>query len=196
MASFNVNQIRGALTQGGARPTLFQVRITNPITALADLTSPFLIRATTIPASDLGTIQIPFFGRKYKVAGDRTFAPWQVQVINDENFRVRHAMELWSYRINGHENNSSTVPGGVSPNNYKSIAEVIQFGKDGSILRVYRLHGLYPETINTIDLDWNATDQIEEFSITFQYDYYDVVSGVTGFLTESGTYNENINIRV
>lgn len=190
MASFNVNQIRGALAQGGARPTLFQVKITNPITILADLAVPFLVRATTIPASDLGTIQVPFFGRKYKIAGDRTYAPWSVQVLNDEDFKVRHAMELWQYRINQHEGNLNTVPGGSSPNNYKSIAEVTQYSKTGQLLRTYRFHGLYPETVNTIDLDWNATDQIEEFQVTFQYDFFDVVSGVTGILTESGGYSE------
>ena len=102
--AFNINEIRSQLALGGARPTLFQVNITNPANAAADLKSPFLIRASQVPASTLGFIEVPYFGRKVKIAGDRTFAEWNVTVINDEDFLIRNSMEEWMNTINSHYN--------------------------------------------------------------------------------------------
>jgi hypothetical protein len=192
--AFNINDIKSQLALGGARPTLFQVTITNPVNNVADLKVPFLVRATTLPASDLGTIQVPYFGRKYKIAGDRTFAPWQVTVMNDEDFSIRHAMEEWNYSINTYESNINVVGGGApgtgAPLFYKSVAEVKQYSKTGQIIRVYRFNGIYPETISTIDLDWNTNDTIEEFQVTFQYDSFEVVGGTTGTLTDGSIFVE------
>ena len=103
--AFNINEIRSQLALGGARPTLFQVNITNPANAAADLKSPFLIRASQVPASTLGFIEVPYFGRKVKIAGDRTFAEWNVTVINDEDFLIRNSMEEWMNTINSHLGN-------------------------------------------------------------------------------------------
>ena len=192
--AFNINDIKSQLTYGGARPTLFQVNIFNPVNPVADIKVPFLVRATTLPASELGTIQVPYFGRKYKIAGDRTFAAWQVTVMNDEDFAIRHALEEWNYSINTYESNLNVVGGGAAgtgaPGFYKSSAEVRQYSKTGQVLRVYRFNGIYPEVISSIDLDWNQTDTIEEFQVVFQYDSFEVVGGVTGTLTEGSTYFE------
>ena len=192
--AFNINDIKSQLTLGGARPTLFQVTIFNPVNPVADIKVPFLVRATTLPASELGTIQIPYFGRKYKIAGDRTFAPWQVTVMNDEDFAIRHAMEEWNYSINTYESNLNIAGGGGAgsgaPLFYKSTAEVRQFSKTGQVLRVYRFNGIFPEVVSTIDLDWNTTDTIEEFQVQFQYDSFEVIGGVTGILSEGSPFFE------
>ena len=189
--AFNILDIKASLQYGGARPTLFKVNIFNPLVPAADLTVPFMVRATQIPASDLGTIQIPYFGRKIKVAGDRTFAPWTVTVMNDEDFLIRNAMEQWSHAINTHISNRNIVDGGVArsggPENYKSDATIVQYSKTGQIVRSYQFIGLYPETISTIDLDWNATDQIEEFQVTFQYDSFVVTGGDTGLIVDGSS---------
>lgn len=176
--AFSVNEIRSQLTLGGARNTLFQVQIQNPANGAADIKVPFMVRAAQLPASDLGVIEVPYFGRKIKLAGDRTFAEWTVTVINDEDFLVRNAMEQWSNQINSLRGNLRTF-GGASPSLYKANAQVTQFSKTGVPIRTYTFNGIFPQTITAIDLDWNATDQIEEFQITFQYDWWEV-AGVTG----------------
>lgn len=176
--AFNINEIRSQLTGGGARPTLFQVQITNPINGAGDLKVPFMVRATTLPASTLGVIEVPYFGRKIKVAGDRTFDTWSVTVMNDEDFLIRNAMEEWSNSINLHQQN--TRLGGSSPTEYKSQATVQQYGKDGSILRTYNFNGLFPTDISDITVDWDTVNTIEEFTVTFQYDWWNVSGGITG----------------
>jgi len=174
--AFNVNEIRAQLTYEGARPTLFQVQITNPINTAADLKVPFMVQASSLPATTIGQIEVPYMGRKIKVAGDRTYAEWSVTVINDEDFLIRNAMEGWVSAINTPEGNTQTV----LPGQYKSQGQVTQFGKDGTPLRIYNFNGIFPTNIAEIAVDWNTTDTIEQFDVTFQYDYWTVRGGSTG----------------
>lgn len=177
--AFNINEIKSQLVYGGARPTLFQCQITNPIQGAADLKVPFMVRSTTMPASTLGTIEVPYFGRKVKVAGDRTFDTWSVTVMNDEDFLIRNAMEEWSSSINTHLDNLRAT-GSSQPIDYKSRAQVTQYSKDGLALRTYSFEGIFPVEISDIAVDWDTTDSIEEFTVTFQYDWWNISSSRTG----------------
>ncbi len=176
--AFNVNEIRSQLTLGGARNSLFQVRFNNPVQGAGDIKVPFLIKAAQIPASTLGTVEIPYYGRKYKIAGDRVFAPWTVTVINDEDFLVRNSLEEWMNEINTHVTNIRGF-GSASPSEYKQDATVTQYSKTGVPIREYKFVGVFPVELNEIELNWESTDQVQEFQCTFQYDYW-TVSGATG----------------
>ena len=172
--SFNVNDIKANLSGEGMRTNLFQVTITNPGNSAGDAITPFMVTAAQIPASRLGTIEVPYMGRKLKLAGDRVFDSWTVTIINDENYLIRNAMEEWSNKINRHQRNVRSLK------TYKSQAQVRQMSKDGRILRVYEFHGIYPSIIDPIDLAWADNDRIGEFRVEFQYDDWTVVGGVTG----------------
>lgn len=176
--AFNVNEIRSQLALGGARNSLFQVRFNNPANGAGDIKVPFLVKATQIPMSQVGVIEVPYFGRKLRIAGDRVFNPWVVTVINDEDFLIRNALEEWSNEINGHASNLRGF-GSASPSAYKADATVTQYSKTGVPVREYKFVGVFPLEIAEIDLNWEATDQIQEFTCTFQYDYW-TVGGATG----------------
>jgi hypothetical protein len=167
------------LTFGGAKASLFQVQITNPINGIADLKVPFMVQAAALPESTLGIIEVPYFGRKVKIAGDRTFAEWTVTVINDEDFLIRNAMEEWMAAINSHQSNVRQL-GTASPSEYKSQAQITQFSKTGVPLRTYSFNGIFPTTVAAITMDWSTVDDIERFDVTFQYDWWEVSGGVTG----------------
>ena len=177
--AFNINEIRSNLALGGQRPTLFQVEMTNPANSAGDIKTPFLVRASQVPASTLGFIEIPYFGRKVKIAGDRTFAEWNVTVMNDEDFLIRNAMEEWMNEINSHLGNVRGF-GSAADLNYKSTAEVTQFSKTGVPLRKYKFNGIFPVNLTEMEVDWNATDLIQEFQVTFQYDWWEISGGSTG----------------
>ena len=172
--AFNINEMRSQLVYGGARQNLFQVQILNPANSTGDLKTPFMVQAAQIPASDLGIIPVYYFGRQMKLAGDRTFGEWTVNIINDEDFLIRNAMEEWSNKINRLERNIRDI------NRYKSSASVTQYAKDGSKIRSYDFNGIFPSNIAPIELDWSTTDQIESFQVTFQYDYWTVGQSSTG----------------
>ena len=175
--AFNINEFKSQLVGGGARPTLFQVQILNPVDPAADFKVPFMARAAGIPASTLGTFTAPYFGRQIKYAGDRTFEDWTITVINDEDFLVRNAMEAWMNAINTHDGNLRSLP-----TDYKSNGLITQYSKDGDAIRTYVFEGLHPINISDIAMDWSTTDTIEEFTVTFQYDFWRV-EGTTGVPT-------------
>ena len=183
------------LTGGGARSNLFEVEIEYPIEIAVD-SSPngpkefgkFMIKSAEIPASNLGNIPVPFRGRVLPIAGDRTFDPWTVTIINDTNFRIREAMEVWSNSIN----DLQTSQGTINPADYQTSAKVKQLSRKGGVdpgaidvLREYRFEGIYPNVVSSIPLDYGATDQIEEFQVTFNYLFYSVTDGIT--IGESGS---------
>ena len=164
------------MTYGGAKASLFEVQLLNPIDAAGDAKIPFMVQASSLPESTLGMFEVPYFGRKIKIAGDRTFTEWSVTVMNDEDFKIRQGMEAWMNAINSHESNRRLVT------NYKSQAQITQFGKGGEVLRVYQFNGLFPSAVSPIAMDWNTTDNIETFDVTFQYDWWSIVGGTTGAL--------------
>lgn len=172
--AFNINDIRSQLTYGGARQNLFQVNIQNLGNGSADFKVPFMVQAAQLPASTITPINVPYFGRQLKLAGDRTFEPWTVNIINDEDFLIRNAMEEWSNKINRLQRNIREI------NKYKSQAQVTQFGKDGTKLRIYEFNGIFPTSISAIDLGWDQDNAYETFQVTFEYDYWTVTGGVTG----------------
>ena len=182
----SIVDFRSRLKGGGARSNLFEVQMAFPDfakpvnEALNDI--PFLVKAAEIPASNIGNIPVPFRGRVLPIAGDRTFDPWTVTIINDTNFRLRDVMERWSDGIN----DIQTAQGTTNPEEYQTQAKVLQLsrgidtnGKVWSnsnipILREYDFIGIYPNVVSSIPLDHGATDQIEEFQVTFNYLYYEV----------------------
>jgi hypothetical protein len=176
--AFNVNDFAGALRGGGARGSLFQVQITNPISGVADAQVPFMARAASIPAATVGVIDMPYFGRQIKVAGNRSYDVWTPTIVNDEDFSIRNAMEQWSNAINSFQGNVNTA-GGSAPQLYKSNAQVTQYSKTGEIIRVYNFVGIFPLEVSTIDLGWEQ-ESVEEFSVTFAFDYWEVNGGNTG----------------
>lgn len=180
--AFNISQFAAAgLPLGGARNSHFQVVLDTPIGvpnvgARMSLTC----KAAQIPASTLSSIPVPYFGRHIKLAGTRSFQPWQVTILNDEDFEIRHAIESWSNLINRHEANlrDQTL---INNSAYRKTAIVTQFGKAGNVIRTYEFINLWPTEIGPIELSWDNGEQIQEFAVVFDYDYWRVVQpGSTG----------------
>lgn len=171
MALGSVDEFKSRLTGGGARGNLFQVTLANPRGGLGvnldvDFGS-FMIEAAQLPSSSVGTIEIPFRGRRLKVAGDRVFEPWTVTVINDTEFKIRDEMEKWMNAIANHADAGGTQ----NPELYFVDLRVEQFDRDESVIKTYTFKDAWPSDISAIDLSY-ADDNIERFQITWQYQYW------------------------
>lgn len=205
--AFSIEEFKSnGVIYGGARPSLFQVFIP----PFPDGTAPgsnhnlteklaFLARAASIPPSIIDQIEVPYFSRKIKVNGDRTFPDWSMTVMNDEDF-IRQALEDWHQAINSREPNRQFGSGLALVSNYKRDIIVYQYGKTGtgpggeafssatlasaSPIAKYTLYGAFPILVSAIGLDWDATNQIETFDVTFAYDYWEPFEN-TGSLTNS-----------
>ena len=176
-ANRDITKFRDKLNKGGVRSNLFEVEIKDIPGGGADVQDEvrFLVKAAEIPASNIGNIPVPFRGRVLPVAGDRTFDPWTVTIINND-FKIRDTMEKWSNFIN----DMVLANGSVDPASYQKSALVKQLSREAAsgdkpeVLRQYNFIGIYPNVISNIPLDYGATDQIEEFQVTFNYLYWTV----------------------
>jgi len=185
MAS-TISNFKSQLRRGGARPNLFEVDITSAtgwVNNDAQTEFKFLCKATSMPTQTIGSVDVPFRGRILKVAGDRTFEPWSVTVINDESFDLRQSFERWQELINGIE----TGNGSVTPSEYMGSGIIRQLGRTnigsrdpgtggaagsgGDVLYTYNVQDIWPSEIGSIDLSYESSDAIEEFTVTFQVNY-------------------------
>lgn len=186
--TFNIDAFKArGLNDGGARPSLFEIRIPiappgiNAGESIKDLS--FLVQAAQLPSSIIQPIDVPYFGRKIKVAGDREFQDWTITVMNREDFGLRNMFEAWHNKINSLISNRQDSPPG-NMLDYKVQAEVLQYGKagpgdDSGVIRAYTFVGLFPIQVDAIGLDWDRINTFETFDVTFSYDYW-VPTAFTG----------------
>ena len=169
-----ISQFKTALGGGGVRPNLFEVRmdasnLTQFMGGVPAENLAFMCKAAALPAQNVASIDVPFRGRQFKVAGDRTIDNWTITVINDENFAIRNAMERWSQSII----DNATNQGQIAPTNYMSSADVFQYsrqkgdGESVGVLKQYRFIDIFPVTVGDIALSYESGDTIEEFDVEF-----------------------------
>ena len=193
MASTRPNQtisnFKTAMSGGGARPNLFEVEITTLPGGIAWDSSnfKFMCKAAQLPGQTIASIDVPFRGRTFKVAGDRTIDAWTVTIINDENFEYRNAFESWTELIA----NLDTNLGATLPDAYMRNARVYQLGRgsrtsstdstgsENVILKEYEFIDIFPTSVSPIDLSYDSSDTIEEFTVEFQVQSINV-SGAGG----------------
>ena len=173
-----ITGFKSKLAGGGTRPNLFEVEIAFPEQLAIDNDvkekSRFLVKAAALPASNITPVEVNFRGRILKIAGERTFDTWTVTVINDLDFGIRSAFEKWMNLINKMEDATGTV----NPADYQPDAYVHQLDRDGSTLRTYKFHDVFPTNISQIDLSYETTDTIDEFTVELQVQWWEALKGV------------------
>ena len=177
-ANRNISQFKSKLIGGGARPNLFEVELTTlPPNVVSDWDADifqFMCKAAALPAQNIANIDIPFRGRIFKVAGDRTIDTWTITVINDEDFRFRNAFENWTQQIANLDDNMGTT----DPSAYMVNAKVYQLGRgsekssqnnggtENVVLKEYEFINIFPTNVSAIDLSYDTGDTIEAVSYT------------------------------
>ena len=186
-----LTQFKSRLAGGGARNNLFEVTLPSFPGAAEDFWNSenesnakfsFLCKAAQLPASTVASVAVPFRGRELKVAGDRTFDPWTVTIINDEDFGLRTSFEQWMNKLS--KLNDAT--GVTNPTSYMTNAYVKQLGRgstkfavdndggESSVLRTYKFYDIFPTSVSAIELSYDSTNTIEEFQVEFQVQYFTV----------------------
>lgn len=186
-ADRTIDKFKSRISGGIARPNLFEVVLATPDgvvdTDVNDfgIKSRFLVKAAALPASNIAPISVPFRGRTLKIAGDRTFDEWTVTVINDTDFAIRSSMERWMNSIAKVSDNS----GLTNPEDYIKDLKIYQLGRaevaqntqasetDMPILRTYKFHGCFPTNVSQLDLSYDQSDALEEFTVTFQVQWWE-----------------------
>ena len=169
---FNVDQFKAALVGGGARANQFFVALSFPtyvtLGSVASAQAAFLVNATTLPGSIITPTIVPYRGREVKLAGERTFAPWTIQVLNDVSFNIRNQLEKWMAGMNDLQNNN----GRTNPRDYQANITVTQLDRNNNPLKVYTLHSAFPVNIGDITLNYGDNDTIETYTVEFQFQHF------------------------
>jgi hypothetical protein len=178
--SFNLDQFRSKLKDGGARPTLFEMELRWPGTVVtgddAAKASRFMVKVAEIPASTVTPITVGYFGRKLNVAGDRSFAPLAVTVINDEDYIIRKALEEWLDRMSGASSAVSQYAGGSGDEGYTTTLSTTQFATE----------------VASIPLSWDAEGSIEEYTVNFAYQWWEVAGEIPTRDASAVNFNADI----
>ena len=182
-----IDKFKSRLTGGIARPNLFEVVLAFPDgvvdASVADIDpkSRFLVKTAALPASNIAPISVPFRGRQLKIAGDRTFDEWQITVINDTDFAIRSSFERWMNSMSKVSDNA----GNINPEDYTKDAYVYQLGRSGvdsasqsseqnmPVLRTYKFYSIFPTNVSQIDLSYDSSDAVEEFTVTLQVQWWE-----------------------
>ncbi len=182
-----IDKFKSRLTGGIARPNLFEVVLAFPDGTVDESVSDidpktrFLVKAAALPASNIAPISVPFRGRQLKIAGDRTFDEWTITVINDTDFAIRGSFERWMNSISKVSDNA----GNINPEDYTKDAYVYQLGRSGvdagsqssqanmPILRTYKFYSVFPTNVSQIDLSYDSSDAVEEFTVTLQVQWWE-----------------------
>ena len=200
-----LSNFKSRLAGGGARNNLFEVTLPSFPGAASDFWGEgenesntkmsFLCKAAVLPASNVAEIPVAFRGRILKVAGDRTFDPWTVTIINDEDFGLRTSFEAWMNKLS----KLNVATGVTKPNSYMTNAYVKQLGRgkerfstenvgnESSVLRTYKFYDIWPTNVSEIALGYDQSDSIEEFTVTFAVQYFTI-----GEAEESGSSDDQI----
>ncbi len=186
MTTFNVQQFKSSLTNGGARPNQFMVQLSFPTyvagQALAVARAPFLVSVAELPGQTVNPAIVQYRGREVKFAGDRIYAPFTITVMNDADMSIRTALEQWMGGIEDYVGKF----GRMQPAQYQRDMQVFQLDRNGTILKSYRIEDAFPVDLSPIALDFGANDQISTFTVTFQYQHFLISNNRLGAVVDLG----------
>ena len=178
-----IDNFKSKLAQGGARSNLFAIDLPELPTGVKEALkggSPefkwekaskenlqLMCKAAQFPASNVGTVEVPFRGKVLKVAGDRIVDTWTITIINDESYYIRYIMESWMQVMNNYNTAEGTSK--ISGNEIFTDAFVYQLDRSGTKSgAAYKFYDIWPSNISDIALSYDSTDTIEEFTVEFQ----------------------------
>ena len=172
---FSVSQFQGEFLGGGAKPNLFEVVITFPAQVLNSATATnkfkFVCRGAQVPGRTVNVVEVPYFGRIVKYAGDSVFEDWTTTIYNDEDHLVKDALESWMSQLNGAESNLRPEEAALTTG-YQATAQVFRYGKAGQLIKTIDIIGIFPTVIDPVDLNWDNGAAVEEYGVTFSYQYW------------------------
>ena len=172
----NIDRFKGFLTGGGARANQFRVFMTTPgpvAAAIPTEKTSFLCKGAALPGQTIAEVPVPFRGRNLYIAGDREFDTWDTTIINDTDFEIRNEVEAWMNSINDLETNL----GLNNVDDYTSDLIVEQLGRDNRTLKTYVLRNCQPTVMSPIELSYDTTNAIEEFTVTWRYTHFSTGRG-------------------
>ena len=174
--AFNLSTFQSALATGGARPSLFNLTVSdtpNGVTTTNFSNIKYLCRVSALPPLTVTPIERQYFGRTVKIPGDMVFGDLSTTIIQTEGGQERAELETWMQEINHTGNNVMNV-NHVTSNGFAGTVSLNQYGKSGSETALHTIEFMdcWPSAIAEIALSYDTASDIEEFDVTWTYNYY------------------------
>lgn len=167
---------KSALLGGGARANQFRVTLNFPASidsTTAANKAQFLVESASLPGQNIGIATVFYRGREVKLAGERRFNNWRVQIINDNDFDIHTAFEKWMQMINNKAENTGTI----NPTQYTVDMNVEQLDRNGGSLKKYTFKDAWPVSISDINLGFDQNDAVEKFAVEFAIGWFEEETG-------------------
>ena len=173
MASSTLSNFKGSLPFGGARPSLFEMTVSAPSTIgdFDDMKTHCNVSA--IPPLTVTPIERQYFGRTVKIPGDMVFGDLNTTIINSENFSIRNDIDDWMNAMNTHVK----ILGFSDNTSWAGSLTLTQYSKDGDSLMSWTFVDAWPQTVAEIALSYDTASDIEQYDVTWAYNYYTSVKG-------------------
>ena len=177
-AKFSITDFKSGISKSGlepARSSLFKFSMGGATTALTTALTDieFLCRATSLPGLTITPIERQYLGRTVKIPGDITFAELAITLVNDTSYKLRNAFEVWMASINSHEENKRHFSATFGSETATLTLSTLERAA-GSVAQSYSFVNAWPTTVDPIELSWDTASDIEEFGVTFAYQYFTV----------------------
>ena len=175
MATAVLSNLKGALIHGGARPSLFDITVTaptfSPATSFTNMATH--CNVSSIPPLTLTPIERQYFGRTVKIPGDMVFGDLSTTIINTENYSIKKDIEAWMDKINSTSTNKGFSD---SASGYGTV-KLTQYAKAGKSLLIWTFVDCWPQTVAELPLSYDTASDIEQFDVTWAYNYYTQAKG-------------------
>ena len=176
----NIERFKSALSTGGVRPAFFRVQGNIGKTSLPDKVG-FLVKAASLPASEIGEIPVDYRGRNIKLPGKRTYADWDITLLVDGEFQTRNAFERWMNDLNDAVENVADQEHNLNNVLFPNWS-IDQLDRTGKPIKTYTMFHCWPKAVSSIDTTYD-NEALAEFSVTLAYSY---------FLTNDGTGSNRV----
>lgn len=125
---------------------------------------------TSLPGSSFQESVVYYYGRPYSEVADRIYDPLDITFYNSQDFAIRNFIELWMNNINSSKGNKQLEADGKY--NYFSDIQIDQLDRRNNIIKSYFFYDCYPLMCSPIVLDYTAVNTIEEFTVSFRYQWF------------------------
>ena len=175
--AFSLSTFQGALSKGGARPSLFELTVDAP----SSITGPdfdnvkFFCNVSALPPLTVTPIERQYFGRTVKFPGDMVFGDLSTTIISSQSSTERNSFEQWMNAINGtNDNGLDTLLN--TANGFGGTVKLIQYGKSSTTaIHTITFVDCWPTTISEAAVSYDTASDILQFDVTWAYNYYTFV---------------------
>ena len=158
------------------RPSLFLVSTSftnmNDVQSSQELEGGLLIKSTTLPGTSIGTVEIPYRGRK-------VYLPTHRQLPGDISMSIiYHKTQDWHKEFTSWMDTFQSAAGteivGVEDPTNDSMTIESRNSATNSAFHTYTLYGCIPTSIGAAELSAESAESLLEFTINIQYTYHTV----------------------